>query len=278
MQTVAIAAVFTALVALKAGYFCIAAPTTEPPVGAGEWRTLAEDALTEGQAGTDKIDGPADAPSAHSSEMSSSATHSLVSWQIYSSATGQYLAITKSGRVSANNPRERLVTEFYASYSLQYGREHVSLMSVKYGYLGWYLTINSRGKFRGGTPVDMNEMFEVVPLHEGFVALKVAFPPNTTRSQHNTSTTPATTVRLDRNDTLPSSSGSGSGFGSGTVPESEGENGQSSMPREPSNHVVPPQTVDCFLGFSIGSGKPACYESVDQIEVHLLFDDAIANS
>lgn len=31
---------------------------------------------------------------------------------------------------------------------------------------------------------------------------------------------------------------------------------------------------DCFLGFSISDGRPACYSSTDRVETHLLFIDA----
>ena len=33
-------------------------------------------------------------------------------------------------------------------------------------------------------------------------------------------------------------------------------------------------SVSCFLGFSISTGRPQCYDSYDYVETHLLFLDS----
>ncbi|CAI7991164.1 hypothetical protein GBAR_LOCUS637, partial [Geodia barretti] len=51
---------------------------------------------------------------------------------ILSLATGQFVAITKSGRVQGNTQFGRLVAQFTVLYAHIGGREHVSIRSVKY--------------------------------------------------------------------------------------------------------------------------------------------------
>ena len=116
----------------------------------------------------------------------------------------------------------RVVAQFFVLYTLIDGREHVSLRSVKYESRGWFLTIQSNNKIRGGIPSNGNDVFEVVSMSGPAVALKL-------RQRE------VVDVGSGEEDSAPS--------------------------------------VPCFLGFSISTGRPKCYDSSDSVETHLLFLD-----
>ena len=138
--------------------------------------------------------------------------------------------------------------------------DRVTIKSVKYSHLGWYLTLNSRGKFRGGIPSNGNEVFEIHSIGP-YSALKVV-PPN---QQLSTNASSSTNQESEKENNTETSSGSGSASGSASG-EMENENNST-----PNGSTVPLQKqTDCFLGFT-ARGKPACYDSIHHNEVLLQF-------
>lgn len=68
---------------------------------------------------------------------------------------------------------DRLVAQFYVTYSLVGEREYITFQSIKYEEQGWFLIMREDGKIRGGVPSNGNEVFEVMYLDSGMaVALK----------------------------------------------------------------------------------------------------------
>ena len=72
---------------------------------------------------------------------------------------------------------DRLVAQFHVSYIFIEGREHVAIQSHKYRELGWYLTVNKKGKFHGAVPANDSEMFEVITLEGPNVTLRSVYYP-----------------------------------------------------------------------------------------------------
>ena len=144
---------------------------------------------------------------------------------------------------------DRLVAKFHVSYLLIESKEHVTIQSHK--YREWYLTVNEKGKFRGGIPANGSEIFELTSLGSLSIALRSVY--------YTTATSP---VELE---TSASGSGSGeSGHGIGLPC------GGNSTVQVSCNST---QTVqqNCYLGFSSLNGRPSCYNSTDHSEIYLRF-------
>lgn len=130
------------------------------------------------------------------------------------------------------------MAQFYVTYSLINSREHVSLQSSKYSGEEWsYITVRADGKIRGGIPKNGSELFELVTVNGPTVALK-AYSNYMTELEQQIS-------------------GSGSG--------------QNATKTSNSTETV----QSCYLGFSILTGRPSCYDSQNYVEVHLLFLDGV---
>ena len=171
------------------------------------------------------------------------------------------------------------VTQFYIHRYVHNGRERLTIKSVKYSDRNWYLTQNSKGKFRGEVPLNGNEVFEVEPVSGGYYfVLKAVLPQNRTR---NTMIIQNGTAMSSMKESINStSSGSGSGSGSHSEEEeSESENGNPSLPpsqeQDTGNVIVTQPQQRCYLGFSSTNARPGCYDSSNYVEVHLQLRGAI---
>lgn len=161
---------------------------------------------------------------------------------------------------------DKLVAHFYRTHSISDdGKQYVTLESRKHSDKGWYLTLLENGKFRGSVPSGGNERFEMVSL-DSAIALKAnrkIAPSNDSTNTHVDHTN--MTINGTNNSTNSSGSESGSGYGS-----SMGfHNGTEAL-----NNT---QFQDCYLGFSIDTGRASCYNSTSYSEVRLLFIDGTAS-
>lgn len=151
------------------------------------------------------------------------------------------------------------MSQFYRTHSISDdGKQYVTLESRKYSDLGWYLTVVKNRKIRGSVPSGGNERFEMVSL-ESAVALKANI--NNISYKINKDHTNRT-INATNNSTSFSGSGSGSGMNSTETSENRAE-------------VLPhnSQTMDCYVGFALDTGRASCYNSTDYSEVRLLFID-----
>lgn len=152
------------------------------------------------------------------------------------------------------------MSQFYRTHSISdNGKQYVTLESRKYSDLGWYLTVVKNRKIRGSVPSGGNERFEMVSL-ESAVALKAninSIPYNINKDYTNR------TINATNNSTSFSGSGSGSGMNN-----TETENRTEVLPYNS-------QTMDCYVGFALDTGRASCYNSTDYSEVRLLFIDGI---
>lgn len=164
---------------------------------------------------------------------------------------------------------------------LKNGRERLTIKSVRYSDRNWYLTINSRRKFRGDVPMNGNEVFEVetLTIGNGFFALRVVSPPymNHSRSaMQNVSAAATPSTNSSTNSTEAESSGSGTGSGSEDQSVGTGNVDDSTEQQDPEENGVNVATPPpCYLGFSSTDAKPACYDSSLYVEVQLQFRGAI---
>jgi hypothetical protein len=263
MQNIIVIATVWCALAL---HFCISAPATTGWDDATttitdhrQYRSYEDYVYGEGEEGGIVENAPNDSSSTISSHL------------ILSAATGQFVAITKSGRVSGNNPIDRLVSQFYIHRHVHNGRERLAIKSVRYSDRNWYLTINSRGKFRGDIPMNGNEVFEVEPVSNGgYFALRAVYPQNMTHQMSNT--------MQNGSKESENSTASGSGVGSGAEYESRPENGNVTMTHHQegsdTSNIAAPQPK-CYLGFSSDDARPSCYDSSNYVEVHLQFRGAV---
>ena len=148
---------------------------------------------------------------------------------IFSLETGQFLKFSADGAISADGQFMLPETNLFVQYLVGNRLRIESVKTEKQCFL-----VYEDGAFKGGSPVNGNDQFQMVRVAGNIVALRVINPHVTT------------TTTTDEG----SASASGSGETS-AVQDIDSEEAASEEPEE------------CYLGFSREHSEPKCYSSTE---------------